>query len=83
MSKTFERQQKSYWQTPVGRRDPHHPAVVGFARPKVDLIKQWLPQKAGETILEVGAGDGYLTHYLRTLGAVVAADFSLPMLQHK
>jgi SAM-dependent methyltransferase len=78
---TFLQQQKRYWQQQQQRRDPNHPAVAGFARPKVDIIKKWLPIGETPTILEIGAGDGYLTSYLRDLGVVTAIDFSLPMLR--
>lgn len=78
---TFLQQQKRYWRQQQRRRDPNHPAVAGFARPKVDIIKKWLPIGETPTILEIGAGDGYLTNYLHDLGTVAAVDFSLPMLR--
>lgn len=76
----FGERQRLYWHRSLPRRDPGNPAVEGFARPKVDLLRRWLPTDREHLILEVGAGSGYLTHYLGALGRVVATDFSPTML---
>ena len=77
----FSERQERYWRRRQRRRDPHHPAVEGFAQPKVEMIRRWLSDGSPPLILEAGSGDGYLTHYLRRLGRVVALDYSLQMLQ--
>jgi SAM-dependent methyltransferase len=61
--------QARYWSRPGVRRAPDHPAVAGFARPKIKSLVEILALPSGPppTLLEVGAGNGY---------------FSLPLAEH-
>ena len=61
----FGERQRLYWHRSLPRRDPGNPAVEGFARPKVDLLRRWLPTDREHLILEVGAGNSYLTGSVR------------------
>jgi len=80
-------EQLAYWQGFGPRRTPFHPAVVAFARPKVELmittIERELGPRATEGLsaLDVGAGNGFFSVWLNVYFAkVVALDFSSHML---
>ena len=73
-------EQREFWENVEARRDPAHPAVRAFAKPKVDLVaeKIHLPDKA--VLLEVGCGNGFFTAYLKEHWNVIALDRSRRML---
>ena len=82
-----DREQKAYWESArVRKRRPiTHPVVAEFARPKVDLLRRHLAAAGAEvgrlSVLDVGAGNGFLSHYLlEVFGRVVAVDFSATIL---
>jgi SAM-dependent methyltransferase len=76
-------QQQRYWSQPGKRRDPRHPAVEAFARPKVELVVRALAPAPGErpSLLEVGAGNGHLSVYLDERFDLTCLDFSPAMLE--
>jgi SAM-dependent methyltransferase len=75
---TYE-EQRRYWQSVGKRRDPSHPAVVAFASPKVGFVRRTVDAEA-RTLLEVGAGNGYLSVPLADVFDVTCLDFSENML---
>lgn len=76
--------QRQYWAADhvLKRRPPTHPAVEGFVTPKLAFIRECLEGRMGRrlselSILDVGAGNGFFTHYLlEAFGHVTAMDFS-------
>jgi len=76
-------EQARYWSKPGKRRSPHHVAVAAFARPKVDFIVEALGLGFEErpTMLEVGAGSGYLSVPLAERFELTCLDFSPQMLE--
>lgn len=72
-------EQSRYWENVGERRTPSHPAVVAFAEPKVELIRSALDTSA-KTLLEVGAGNGYLSVPLSRHFELTCLDFSAAML---
>jgi SAM-dependent methyltransferase len=66
--------QKKYWEGIRERRTPSHPAVLAFARPKIEFIQGHIP--AGASLLEVGAGNGFLSNVLAPVYDLTALDFS-------
>jgi SAM-dependent methyltransferase len=72
-------EQARHWESIGERRTPSHPAVVAFAEPKVDWIRRALAPSVN-TMLEVGAGNGYLSVPLRRHFDLTCLDFSDAML---
>lgn len=72
--------QKDFWENIEDRRNPFHPAVEAFAKPKVKIIAELIrsPERTG--LLEVGCGNGFFTVYLNKFWDVVALDRSQRML---
>ena len=62
------------------RREPNHPVVKAFAQPKVNFLKKYTSLSNDFTLLDVGCGNGYFTHYLAKLYDVTGLDFSKEML---
>lgn len=81
--------QQQYWEADHvrRRRPPTHPAVRSFVTPKLAFFQESLEvalgsQLSGMSVLDVGAGNGYFTHYLSEIfGRVMAVDFSDAILQ--
>jgi SAM-dependent methyltransferase len=75
--------QAQHWSRPGKRRDPRHPAVEAFARPKVELITRALELGPDErpSMLEVGAGNGHLSVQLATRFDLTCLDASAAMLE--
>jgi ubiquinone/menaquinone biosynthesis C-methylase UbiE len=74
-------QQKTFWEGAKKRRSPAHPAVLAFAKPKLDYILSHLPRKDGtRSMLEVGAGNGYFSHTFNEAFELTSLDFSKNML---
>lgn len=71
--------QKRYWEAIQQRRIPSHPAALAFARPKIEFMREHVP--SGLSLLEVGAGNGFLSHVLAPVYDVTAVDFSEAMLE--
>ncbi|HEX5138719.1 MAG TPA: class I SAM-dependent methyltransferase [Planctomycetota bacterium] len=70
-----------YWEGRAGYRAPDAPSARAFADPKAERIVRWAGLKAGEVILDVGAGTGHLTEAFRRRGfRVVAVDAAAGML---
>jgi len=74
-------QQKTLWESAKKRRSPEHPAVVAFAKPKLDYILEHLPSKERHTMLEIGAGNGYFSHTFNAAFDLTSLDFSKNMLE--
>ena len=78
--------QKDYWEDKkvLRRRDPLHPVIEAFALPKVKKIiakirKQnslSIKKNTQNTLLDVGSGNGYFSHYLSLFFNVSSLDFS-------
>ena len=75
-------EQKQYWEGIRERRAPTHPAVLAFARHKLDIMLKTLPQGSSrpKTMLEVGAGNGFFSHTFATAFDLTCLDFSQNML---
>lgn len=81
--------QKRYWEADdvLVRRSATHPAVKGFVLPKLAFFRECLQdvlrsQLSQASVLDVGAGNGFFSHYLlETFGQVTAVDFSGPILR--
>lgn len=80
--------QKEYWENKKisKRRSPLHPVIEAFARPKVDKIIETIRQDTPHffsqknRLLDIGSGNGYLSHYLNNPFDVTCLDFSRNML---
>ncbi|MGW8266042.1 MAG: class I SAM-dependent methyltransferase [Longimicrobiales bacterium] len=80
--------QRQYWAANhvLKRRPPTHPAVRGFVAPKLAFVRECLEGRMGKrlselSVLDVGAGNGFFTHYLmEAFGHVTAMDFSMLIL---
>ena len=74
--------QKDYWERKsLGkRRHPSHPVVRDYAVPKLDWVFRSLALDPGARILDVGAGNGFFSHYLERFGPTTAVDFSGQMM---
>jgi len=77
--RTTHAEQEAYWSTVSRRRSPAHPAVRAFAEAKLRLLRDAIPEP-GLTMLEVGAGDGYLSHALARAFDLTVLDFAPNML---
>lgn len=75
----YEQQKK--FQAFAKRRSPEHPAVVAFAKPKLDYILEHLPGKGLQTMLEIGAGNGYFSHTFNSAFDLISLDFSKDVLE--
>jgi SAM-dependent methyltransferase len=81
--------QKQYWENKkvLKRRHPSHPVIQAFAKPKVDLIIEQLNNdlyandNKNKMLLDVGAGNGYISYYLSQHFDVTCLDFSRNMLE--
>lgn len=71
--------QKKYWEGISKRRTPSHPAVLAFAQPKLGFIEKSIGR--GLRMLEVGAGNGYLSQTFAQAYDLTALDFSENMLR--
>jgi len=79
-----EVKQKLFWEKDRERRSPAHPSVCAFVTPKIDFIHKFiLDNNSGKpfSLLDVGAGNGYFSHYFEQLYDTVALDFSFQMLK--
>ena len=61
-------------------RDYKHPVVQAFAKPKIKWIDRQIGLK-GKKVLEVGAGNGYMSHGLAKLCNLTALDISQEQLE--
>lgn len=78
MSTTFS-EQEAFWSKVTRRRSPSHPAVIAFAAAKLRLLRSVIPGE-GLTMLEVGAGNGYLSRCFAEAFDLTALDFAQNML---
>jgi SAM-dependent methyltransferase len=78
MSTTFS-EQEAFWSKVTRRRSPEHPAVIAFAAAKLRLLRSVIPGE-GLTMLEVGAGNGYLSRCFAEAFDLTALDFAQNML---
>lgn len=72
--------QKRYWQGVKERRSSSHPAVRAFVAPKLAIVREIIGGR-GQTMLEVGAGNGYFSRYLMAEFDLTVVDFSDNMLR--
>ena len=81
MSSNFDRRQAAFWRTKSNPRPYDHPVVEAFARQRIRFVRRWLGTDRIRTILDVGCGDGFGTHYAQALAAIVCGcDQSRSML---
>lgn len=72
--------QDDYWEAPQSRRHPSDDIIADFVRPKLAYIQQYVTVPPQPTILDVGCGNGYFTHYLHEWGDTIGIDYSSAML---
>ncbi len=77
--------QKLYWKSPGERRKPDHPVIKAFAEPKIRYINNVIRKdQEGKplSLLDVGCGNGFFTHYFEEFYTTYALDFSKVMLKN-
>lgn len=76
------REQMEWWEKEKkNKRPPVHPAVEAFALPKVDIIASLIGLNENTSVLDVGCGNGFFTHYFaQKTPHVVGMDLSQYML---
>lgn len=77
--------QKQYWESDRKRREPIHPVVQAFVKPKIEYINRIIlnhEEKNRHSLLDIGCGNGFFTNYLETYYNTVALDFSEHMLKN-
>ncbi len=77
--------QKLYWKSPRKRRQPDHPVIKAFAEPKIRYINNVIRKnQEGKSLslLDVGCGNGFFTHYFEGFYTTYALDFSKVMLKN-
>ena len=80
--------QRDYWESDdiAYNRDPDHPCIRRYARPKIEVIREACAKYAEKdfsefSALDIGAGNGYLSYHLdQFVETAVAADFSRRMI---
>ncbi len=75
-------EQMEWWEKEKkGKRAPTHPAVREFAQPKVEIIASLIGMNEKTTVLDVGCGNGFFTHYFtQKTTHVTGMDLSQYML---
>ena len=84
MGRTGYEFQKQFWESEKKRREPWHPAIEAFTKPKIDYINRSISggNSVGQmSLLDVGCGNGFFTYYLEKSFDTVALDFSYSMLK--
>ncbi|HEB35672.1 hypothetical protein LCGC14_0699820 [marine sediment metagenome] len=77
--------QRLYWKSPRERRKPDHPVIKAFAEPKIRYMNKIIRKhQEGKplSILDVGCGNGFFTHYFEGFYTTYALDFSRAMLKN-
>lgn len=79
----FQEQQVRYWheERHRKRKDPRHPVIAAYTKPKIDFILPHILLPEHATILDVGAGNGYFSYHWDTIGDVTAIDYSPVVLE--
>lgn len=72
--------QKKYWEQERKRRQPNHPVIEAFVKPKINFIKKHINFTKNMEILDVGCGNGFFTYYLSKFADTVGLDYSRYML---
>lgn len=81
MIRVDKEQQLLFWKkNQAKRKRPEHPLVYAMVKPKIDLLKKYIPLE-GKKILDVGSGNGYFAYYLSEYTDVIASDLSESMLE--
>lgn len=73
-------EQQEFWEMVENRREPSHPVVTAFAKPKVEIIARTLRLPRQAKFLEIGCGNGFFTACLSERWEVTALDRSRRML---
>ena len=78
----FTEKQIKYWHKDRHRRrrDPRHPVIRAYVEPKIRILRRFV-QAPPQSILDVGAGNGYFTHYLVPGLPTTAVDYSSVILE--
>ena len=78
-------QQLAYWNSQTKRRNPQHPVIREFIRPKLKVINKIIRKDEFEnrirSVIDIGCGNGYFTYYFEKEYDTIALDFSWSMLQ--
>ncbi len=73
--------QKDFWERTHNFRQYSHPIVKYFGTQRVDFLRKFIKADEVNNILDVGAGGGFSSFYLRSICQdIVATDFSKRML---
>ena len=82
MESNFDRRQSEYWGKTNNIRPYDHPVVHAFARQRVQFIAKLIDEKKPAMALDVGCGDGFGMHYMRSIVKTVhGCDKSSRMLE--
>lgn len=83
MTNEFQRLQNDYWNKDHSkRRSPFHPCVRALFEPRAKYLYN-ITNHEKASILEIGAGNGYLSAYLEeNFNDVLVSDLSEEMLKH-
>lgn len=83
MTKEFQQIQNDYWNKDQSkRRTPFHPCVRALFEPRANYLYN-ITNHEKASILEIGAGNGYLSVYLEeNFNDVLVSDLSEEMLKH-
>jgi SAM-dependent methyltransferase len=83
MKNNFYELQKKYWSKDQShRRSPFHACVKALFEPRADYLLE-LANCASDSVLEIGAGNGYLSVYLeKRFKNLLVSDYSEEMLMH-
>lgn len=81
---TYTKEQEAYWNssTQKERRHPEHPIVRTYVEPKVAYVQQQIDVTSVQSILDVGAGNGYFSFYLNKWAPTTAVDYSPVILEN-
>jgi SAM-dependent methyltransferase len=84
MGRTGYEFQKQFWGSEKKRREPWHPAIEAFTKPKIAYINRSISggNSVGQlSLLDIGCGNGFFTYYLEKSFDTIALDFSYSMLK--
>jgi 2-polyprenyl-3-methyl-5-hydroxy-6-metoxy-1,4-benzoquinol methylase len=80
--RSFDEQQRRYWEGKERFLDPRLPGPTAFAVPKLDWVAHHVAIDAGTSVLDVGAGNGTITWHLgERAGLAVGVDRSTNLIE--
>jgi len=63
------------------RRNPTHPSIAAFAKPKISIINSTISINKNGSLLDVGCGNGYFTYWFEQIYDTYGLDYSKEMLE--